>query len=374
MEWYREGRVPLHTLRADIDYGVATAKTTYGTCGVKVWIFKGEIMEHDPMAQEKRLAEADRARRIVRAASRASATASTRERGSAMKVKIMLQPKRTKFRKAFKGRIHGAAKGGHDAQLRRLRPEGDRAGARHRAPDRGRAPRDHAPDEARGPRLDPRVPGRAGVEEAGRSAHGQGQGRAGILGRARRSRAASCSRSTACREKLAREAFALAAAKLPIKTRFVQRIARLRTQRHEERQPPSDLRGKTEDELERQPLKLKKEQFNLRFQRATGQLENTARVRVVRRDIARIKTVAAQKQRRQGRRLRKKHMPKRILQGVVVSDKKDKTVVVKVERRFTHPVLKKTVRRSKKYHAHDENKTHKVGDMVSHQERGRFPS
>ena len=58
MEWYREGRVPLHTLRADIDYGVATAKTTYGTCGVKVWIFKGEIMEHDPMAAEKRQAEA----------------------------------------------------------------------------------------------------------------------------------------------------------------------------------------------------------------------------------------------------------------------------------------------------------------------------
>ena len=55
MEWYREGRVPLHTLRADVDYGVATAKTTYGTCGVKVWIFKGEIMEHDPMAQDKRL-------------------------------------------------------------------------------------------------------------------------------------------------------------------------------------------------------------------------------------------------------------------------------------------------------------------------------
>jgi small subunit ribosomal protein S3 len=58
MEWYKEGKVPLHTLRADVDYGVATAKTTYGTCGVKVWIYKGEIMEHDPMAVEKRLAEA----------------------------------------------------------------------------------------------------------------------------------------------------------------------------------------------------------------------------------------------------------------------------------------------------------------------------
>ena len=59
LEWYREGRVPLHTLRADVDYGVATAHTAYGTCGIKVWIFKGEILEHDPMAQDKKLAEAD---------------------------------------------------------------------------------------------------------------------------------------------------------------------------------------------------------------------------------------------------------------------------------------------------------------------------
>ena len=62
MEWYREGRVPLHTLRADIDYGQATAVTAYGTCGVKVWIFKGEIMEHDPMAQDKKMAEGDAGR------------------------------------------------------------------------------------------------------------------------------------------------------------------------------------------------------------------------------------------------------------------------------------------------------------------------
>ena len=57
-------------------------------------------------------------------------------------------------------------------------------------------------------------------------------------------------------------------------------------------------------------------------------------------------------------------MPKRILQGVVVSDKTDKTVTVQVERRFTHPLLKKTVRRTKKYHAHDENNAFKVGDQV----------
>ncbi|MEQ8602621.1 MAG: 30S ribosomal protein S3 [Marivibrio sp.] len=57
-EWYREGRVPLHTLRADIDFGVSEAHTTYGVCGVKVWIFKGEVMAHDPMALDKRLADA----------------------------------------------------------------------------------------------------------------------------------------------------------------------------------------------------------------------------------------------------------------------------------------------------------------------------
>jgi len=57
-EWYREGRVPLHTLRADIDYGVASAATTYGICGIKVWVFKGDIMEHDPSAHDRRIADA----------------------------------------------------------------------------------------------------------------------------------------------------------------------------------------------------------------------------------------------------------------------------------------------------------------------------
>ena len=57
-------------------------------------------------------------------------------------------------------------------------------------------------------------------------------------------------------------------------------------------------------------------------------------------------------------------MPKRVLQGTVVSDKTDKTIVVLVERRFTHPIMKKTVRRSKKYHAHDPENAAKVGDIV----------
>jgi small subunit ribosomal protein S17 len=61
-------------------------------------------------------------------------------------------------------------------------------------------------------------------------------------------------------------------------------------------------------------------------------------------------------------------MPKRVLYGTVVSDKNDKTIVVRVERRFTHPLYKKTVRRSKKYHAHDAANKHKIGDAVAIQE------
>jgi small subunit ribosomal protein S3 len=58
VEWYREGRVPLHTLRGNVDYAEHQAHTAYGVCGVKVWIFKGEIMAHDPMAQDRLMMEA----------------------------------------------------------------------------------------------------------------------------------------------------------------------------------------------------------------------------------------------------------------------------------------------------------------------------
>ena len=54
VEWYREGRVPLHTMRADIDYATSRALTTYGIIGVKIWIYKGDVLAHDPMARDKR--------------------------------------------------------------------------------------------------------------------------------------------------------------------------------------------------------------------------------------------------------------------------------------------------------------------------------
>ena len=133
------------------------------------------------------------------------------------------------------------------------------------------------------------------------------------------------------------------------------------------KQRSSDIKAMSTDQLSDELLNLKKEQFNLRFQRATGQLENTGRVTEVRRDIARVKTHAAAED-RCGEGIKGNNMPKRVLQGVVVSDKQDKTVVVKVERRFTHPVMKKTVRRTKNYHAHDENNVAKVGDQVSIEE------
>jgi len=60
--WYHEGRVPLHTLRANVDYGTATANTTYGACGVKVWIYKGDVLTHDPMALDKLSADQQPAR------------------------------------------------------------------------------------------------------------------------------------------------------------------------------------------------------------------------------------------------------------------------------------------------------------------------
>src|SRR3989304_1489184 len=124
------------------------------------------------------------------------------------------------------------------------------------------------------------------------------------------------------------------------------------------------------DQLDDELEKLKKEQFNLRFQAASGQLENTSRVRAVRRDIARLMTIARSKRAGGAKSASKEEdeMPKRVLQGVVVSDKNDKTIVVEVERRYTHPLFKKTVRRTKKYHAHDETNAFKVGDLVSIQE------
>ena len=125
-----------------------------------------------------------------------------------------------------------------------------------------------------------------------------------------------------------------------------------------------DLRTKTDDQLGEQLVELKREQFNLRFQSATNQLERPARIKEVRRAIAQIKTLQTERARASAAGLRRHTMPKRILVGTVVSDKTDKTVTVLVERKVKHPLYGKIIRRSKKYHAHDEGNEFKPGDTV----------
>jgi len=128
----------------------------------------------------------------------------------------------------------------------------------------------------------------------------------------------------------------------------------------------SELRDKTPDQLREELEGFKKEAIKSRFKAATGQLENTAQMKKVRRNAARVKTILNKKARAAASEA--EEMPKRILQGTVDSDKNDKTVTVLVERRFKHPLMKKTVRKSKKYRAHDENNQFKTGDTVRSEE------
>ena len=170
MEWYREGRVPLHTLRADIDYGTALGRTAYGIIGVKVWIFKGEIMAHDPMAQERRALEAQEGG--GGGGDVAPRRAPRRRLKDKAKETAMLQPKRTKFRKAHKGRIKARLKGGFSLNFGSF-------GLKAQEPERVTARQIEAARRAitrqmkRAGRVWIRIfPGSAGVEEADRSAHG----------------------------------------------------------------------------------------------------------------------------------------------------------------------------------------------------------
>ena len=214
MEWYREGRVPLHTLRADVDYGMSTAFTTYGTCGVKVWIFKGEILEHDPMAQDKRLAEG---RSGPPAARRGlSADKDTKLSHAATDAHQVPQGVQGPYPRLCDLR--------HRSGFRAVRPEGDRAGAHHRAADRGRPPRDHPSHEACRPGLDPHLPDVPVSKKPIEVRMGKGKGTPELwVARVKPGRILF--EVDGIPVELAREALSLAAAKLPVKTRFIARIA-----------------------------------------------------------------------------------------------------------------------------------------------------
>ena len=130
-EWYREGRIPLHTFRADIDYGLSEAQTTYGVIGVKVWIFKGEVFDKAQLAQQAAEGEAVQAtaaapplRPPLRRRRRRRAPPPRPLRRSPpptfprrLKGSRMLQPKRTKYRKQFKGRNAGLAHRGSNVSF-----------------------------------------------------------------------------------------------------------------------------------------------------------------------------------------------------------------------------------------------------------------
>jgi ribosomal protein S3 len=177
-EWYREGRVPLHTLRADIDYGFAEAKTTYGIIGVKTWIYKGDVFdshgqkrpgeEHDVRNAARERGDRVAARGPWRSRSEVTNHAATQSEPStarSTRAAIVACPQRRR------------------RQLRRIRSEGDHPWPPHRTPDRGRASYHLALREAWRQAVDPRVPGQADHQEADRSPHGQRQGQRGILGR-----------------------------------------------------------------------------------------------------------------------------------------------------------------------------------------------
>ena len=272
-EWYREGRVPLHTLRADIDYGFREAKTSNGRVGVKVWIYKGDILPYksqsdDKIAREAAMAvgetsgqstegrapgrvvgrpPAGRRRRAVEAAplfkeadpeleklldeeetiARQHPCRVTRRRTSAART----ERGRTDHVDAPQGRTpqapprphQGNDQGRRQPALRRVRHPGARAGLAHRPPDRGRPYRHDPRHQAWRQGLDQRLPGQAGHQEAGRDPHGFRQGQPRVLGRRRASGSRAVRALVPRTRSSPRSALEKAIQKLPIKARVITR-------------------------------------------------------------------------------------------------------------------------------------------------------
>ena len=202
----------------------------------------------------------------------------------------MLQPKRTKYRKQFKGRIKGVAKGGFDLAFGEFglkAQEPNRVNAREIEAARRAITRYMKRAGRVWIRVFPDVPVTAKPTEVR-----MGKGKGSVEYWACKVKPGRMMfEIDGVSEEIAREALRLGAAKLSVKTRFVQRIA----EAGKEPMKAADVRALSADQLKEELAKLKKEQFNLRFQKATGQLEKTSRITEVRKDIARIKTIARQK-------------------------------------------------------------------------------
>jgi hypothetical protein len=176
-EWYREGRVPLHTLRADIDYGFAEAKTTYGIIGIKTWIYKGEIFDFSQVGQEKQDDSALRALSVVTVRTVATARIATTVPAVAVRPRS----------EVIDHVATQANQVSQDAQgpqrwpelecatlsvFGEIRPEVDRDRPADCSPDRGRASFHQPLRQARRQDVDPRVPRQADHQEADRSPNG----------------------------------------------------------------------------------------------------------------------------------------------------------------------------------------------------------
>ena len=123
------------------------------------------------------------------------------------------------------------------------------------------------------------------------------------------------------------------------------------------------------DELNTELVAAKRELFNLRFQNATNQLENTSRIKEVRKNIARIQTIITEKEKVAEQNLQKGELIvernlRKTRVGIVVSDKMDKTIVVAIQDNVRHPLYNKIVKKTYKLKAHDENNECKIGDKV----------
>ena len=208
----------------------------------------------------------------------------------------MLQPKRTKFRKAFKGRIHGNAKGGTELNfgafgLKAMEPE--RITARQIEAAR-RAITRHIRRQGRlWIRIFPDVPVSSKPAEV-RMGSGKGSPEFWV---ARVKPGRILFELDGVPGHLAKVAFERAAEKLPIKVKVVARLGETLVEKDKAMAVIDDLKVKTDDQLQQQLIDLKREQFNLRFQAATNQLEKPSRVREVRRTIARIKTLQSDRSR-----------------------------------------------------------------------------
>ena len=167
-ETEKDGRVPLHTLRADVDFGQAEAATTFGRIGVKAWIYRGDVLPE---------------RRVPQAPKTATAPRSVRRAECGRGGLAMLQPRRVKYRKHHRGHRRGMANAGNEVSFGEIGLQATSAVLDRQPPDRGGATRDHAPPAPRRQGLDPDLPGQAGDQEAGRGAHGFRQGPGGPLGR-----------------------------------------------------------------------------------------------------------------------------------------------------------------------------------------------